>query len=463
MNLNRLIGKKVRGYMDIDVTFRENITFLIGINGTGKTTILKLLSALLTPSYIDLLEIEFSEVLLYCENMGESPGREEIAAKKHGETLILSYKNALGETIKGEIQLIDHRFRDIRYDRDMIDLEKLNRTIFDFEELDVVHQIRKIKTPLFLGLSRRVADVSRFYPFAEKGDVFPIRRRTQHLDSLFDSVDTALKDIQEMFYDNVRKNAKSQYSISDLFRKKVFSESFKIERTISIPNIEYDAELERLHSRRSRLDEAIEKLDVKDLSEQFVCFFDGIKRVLEILTNTSALERDKTTNPDYVKALLEWMINYNQLERIDKIIQYANEYSNSIQSLREPIIRFVDSINLFFREGGKEIEVDERGEIKTKINGTKKTNSIFQLSSGEKQLIIILAHISFYRHRKNRGGGICIIDEPELSLHIGWQEIFVDALLRASPNTQFIIATHAPAILAKNERREWCIDLSKRI
>lgn len=78
-------------------------------------------------------------------------------------------------------------------------------------------------------------------------------------------------------------------------------------------------------------------------------------------------------------------------------------------------------------------------------------------------MIIILAHISFYRHRKNRGGGICIIDEPELSLHIGWQEIFVDALLRASPNTQFIIATHAPAILAKNERREWCIDLSKRI
>ena len=122
MKLNRLIGKNVRGYMDIDVTFRENVTFLIGINGSGKTTILKLLSALLTPSYTDLLEIEFSEVLLYCENMGESPGKEEIFAKKHGETLTLSYKNALGRTTNGEIQLI----RDIRYDRDMIDLEKLN-------------------------------------------------------------------------------------------------------------------------------------------------------------------------------------------------------------------------------------------------------------------------------------------------------------------------------------------------
>ena len=56
---------------------------------------------------------------------------------------------------------------------------------------------------------------------------------------------------------------------------------------------------------------------------------------------------------------------------------------------------------------------------------------------------------------------IFIIDEPELSLHISWQEIFVDALLKASPDTQFIMATHSPAILAKNERKQFCEDLTK--
>ena len=93
------------------------------------------------------------------------------------------------------------------------------------------------------------------------------------------------------------------------------------------------------------------------------------------------------------------------------------------------------------------------------MNNKVKMNDIFELSSGEKQLIIMLAHLAFY-NSSNRSP-IFIIDEPELSLHISWQEIFVDALLKASPDTQFIMATHSPAILAKNERKQFCEDLTK--
>lgn len=96
--------------------------------------------------------------------------------------------------------------------------------------------------------------------------------------------------------------------------------------------------------------------------------------------------------------------------------------------------------------------------MKIKIKGTKKENSIYELSSGEKQLIILLAHIAF--HKRNRNSSILIIDEPELSLHISWQELFVDALLKASPNTQYILATHAPAIISTIERRNNCVDLT---
>jgi predicted ATPase len=71
----------------------------------------------------------------------------------------------------------------------------------------------------------------------------------------------------------------------------------------------------------------------------------------------------------------------------------------------------------------------------------------------------MLAHLALNRGSKQTS--IFFIDEPELSLHISWQELFVDALLEASPKTQFVIATHAPAILAKPERKEWCEDLSK--
>lgn len=90
--------------------------------------------------------------------------------------------------------------------------------------------------------------------------------------------------------------------------------------------------------------------------------------------------------------------------------------------------------------------------------GAKIQESIFNLSSGEKQLIILIACLSLLEDAKR--SHVYIVDEPEVSLHITWQEKFIDALLEASPNTQFILATHSPSIIARNERRTWCEDLT---
>jgi predicted ATP-binding protein involved in virulence len=275
---------------------------------------------------------------------------------------------------------------------------------------------------------------------------------------MYDSVDSALNEIQEMFHNHVRQKAQNQYAISEQFRKKVFAESFKVEENYPISNIEYSQELEKLEKRRQELNNAIDNLDVKDLSKQFAEYFDSTKRALEILSSTSSFDETGKPNQEYVKALLQWVIKSSQIEKIDNIIRYANEYSNSIQRLKDPINRFVDSVNLFFKESRKEIEIDNKGEITIKAENTKKSFTVFELSSGEKQLIIMLAHIAF--NYKNKNSSILIIDEPELSLHISWQELFVDALLKASPNAQYILATHAPAIIAHVERRDNCIDLT---
>ena len=90
--------------------------------------------------------------------------------------------------------------------------------------------------------------------------------------------------------------------------------------------------------------------------------------------------------------------------------------------------------------------------------GEKEAN-IFELSSGEKQILIMIAHLIFYEAQKQ--SGIFIIDEPELSLHLAWQEIFVSSILQASPNTQFILATHSPAIIANIENEKNCQDLTR--
>lgn len=453
MKLKKFIGKDVRGYMEFDINFRESLTFLIGINGSGKTTVLKLISGLLAPSYLDLSQIEFSNIELTCN---DSDNVITISCKKKNDEFELKYEDKrAGKVIKNTMSFINQSINRRGYNREMIDIERINRSLLEFEEQDVVHKIRQIKTPLFLGLNRRITEINGYMPF-ERDTIY--RRRSQNLDMLFDSVDVALNEIQEIFFNNVRENARSQYAISDDFRKKVFSESFKVEDYKSIPAINYADELSGLEIRRQSLNTAIDNFGLKDLSMQFTDFFNSIKTTLETLSKTSSIDiGKKEPNPEYVNALLRWMVNSSQIEKIDKIIQYGNIYSNSIQQLKEPITRFLESVNLFFKEGHKKIEVDDKGEIIVKIDGYKKRNSIFELSSGEKQLIVMMAHLSFHKENKR---SIFVIDEPELSLHISWQEIFVDALLKASPNTQFILATHAPAILAKNARREFCEDLS---
>ena len=446
MRLKHFIGKNIRGYMNLNVTFRENITFLIGINGSGKTTLLKLLSGLLSPSYIDLAEIEFTEIHLVCERLSDSKTFTISASKKENRMFLEYDEISSNKKISNEI-LIINPYIDKRYynRRESVDFERLNRLIIEFEELEIVNQIKNIKTPLFLGLNRRITEKSRIY--IEREAYYP-RRKWQNIDLLFDSVDEALSDIQDMVYENIRQNAKRQSLYSDDFRKKVIKDSFKIYQETPIVSTNYKDELAKLPSRKEKLTMAISELDIKDISEQLDTLFEQLSTILRTLSETAATDKGKVSN-EYYEALLKWMINSAQLEKIDNIMK-----------LREPIIRFTEGVNLFFTEGHKEILIDGQGTIKIKIieDGRTKINSIYELSSGEKQLVIMMAHLAFYRI--NKRGSVFIIDEPELSLHISWQEIFVDALLKASPDTQFILATHAPAILATPERKYLCEDLS---
>lgn len=458
MKLIRFIGKQIRGYMDFDIEFNESLNFLIGINGTGKTTILKLLAGLLSPSYIELSQIEFSEIKLICRKYSNSEyNLITITCNRYDKSLVLKIEDSeKSKEIQEQFPLYVIKSSVKSFGRETINTEKLHQIIYDFEDLEVVRYIKDLKTPLFLGLNRRTNEKNRITQIERE---FYYRHRPSNFDLMYDSVDSALNDIQEMFYNHVRQKAQSQYAISDLFRKKVFAESFKVEENHCIFNFDYSHELIKLEKRREELNNAIENLDVSDLSNQFSEYFDSIKIALEKLKSTSKYTEKGEPNHNYVNALFQWVMKSSQIEKIDNIIRYADDYSKNIQRLKEPINRFVDSVNLFFKESKKEIEIDNKGEINIKVNKVKKRFSVFELSSGEKQLIIMLAHIAF--NYKNKNTSILIIDEPELSLHISWQELFVDALLKANPNAQYILATHAPAIISRIERRKNCIDLTK--
>lgn len=41
-----------------------------------------------------------------------------------------------------------------------------------------------------------------------------------------------------------------------------------------------------------------------------------------------------------------------------------------------------------------------------------------------------------------------MIDEPELSLHVDWQQVLVASMQKVNPECQMLLATHSPEVMA---------------
>ena len=67
----------------------------------------------------------------------------------------------------------------------------------------------------------------------------------------------------------------------------------------------------------------------------------------------------------------------------------------------------------------------------------------YMLSSGEKQMLVILLTALVQDGRP----GALFMDEPEISLHIEWQQRLITLIRTLNPNVQIILCTHSPAII----------------
>jgi len=100
------------------------------------------------------------------------------------------------------------------------------------------------------------------------------------------------------------------------------------------------------------------------------------------------------------------------------------------------------SINGFLNKTGRDVTRDENGFIAIKLKNGK-VIKWFNFSRGEKTLFVLLLSV-FLNKNENV---IFILDEPDLSLHIEWQELLLPTLSRLAPERQFILSTHSPALI----------------
>jgi predicted ATP-binding protein involved in virulence len=121
-----------------------------------------------------------------------------------------------------------------------------------------------------------------------------------------------------------------------------------------------------------------------------------------------------------------------------KKLEVFDEILNKIETIKE-------IINSHFQRKKIRISPDKGYTI---LSSNNKEIPLNKLSSGEQHQLVLFHSLLFDMQPKS----LIMIDEPEISLHVAWQQVFIENLQKISKNLNchFLIATHSPQIINDN-------------
>ena len=186
------------------------------------------------------------------------------------------------------------------------------------------------------------------------------------------------------------------------------------------------------------------KVDPSDATTIRYDIIRSFDRPLLNFESVAKMDTNLTTELDWQlfqlqRKYLDYQVNVGN--RIISILQSGDaDAAQKAQEVSLPKKRFQDLIDDLFAATGKKI-IRSENEIRFLL--LNETLFPYQLSSGEKQILVILLTVLI----EDNLPYVLFMDEPEVSLHIDWQKRLVDMILELNPSVQIILTTHSPAVI----------------
>jgi predicted ATP-binding protein involved in virulence len=437
MRLQKIIvgGLFGRFNHEIPLKLTDRITIIISPNGFGKTMILRMVNAFLTHSYFALARIPFRELRLEFEN-NVSVSVYKLANKSLEEkrdekaSLKIAYMNGdksshtftpkltvrqeqlefpIGaiEDIVPELDQVGPRLWRERGTGGSLSLEEVLEKYGN--ELPLNEEFRDSRTPTWLqeicrGTPVRFINTERLYtPVARRQNPHPFHRSAS-------SSELAVRKYSQELGTTIKQTL-SEYgtlsqSLDRTFPARLVAEPPQPDITLT----DLLKKLEDIETKRARLVEA------GLLTEEPDQYYWG--------GGPSLAQVDET--------------------RLSVLSVYARDAEKKLTSFDEvfgKIDLFKKIVNARFLN--KKLEISQTGFGIITAEGSHLDPAL--LSSGEQHEIVLLYELLFRVHNNS----IILIDEPELSLHVAWQEAFLPDLGEMAKLSKFdaLIATHSPQII----------------
>jgi len=481
--IRKIKVKSLFGLFDYDIPLNDSgITILIGVNGSGKSTIFKILNSILNKEFYNILDVDFKLFEIYfdngniikCERNVQDVNVNETLLNLPGNKRLKNYENfrqgikklweqekTLSDftiTVETECSAVQHNLMKLRKN-----LEKKEITyIFN----NITSELRIILDEL--GTKSRFIETQRLqlnsFDIYESVDRYSknytlYRKALRTEQTYFDDLDISINKSRIVEYANDLSN------VIKLKRSNYFAESQDVEKkTLSeyldktnIKSLSFNfKQLKDIEDDIFKMNEHMEKLlelgiykhsEISQISDSSM-----LDKKLKDLNSIKKTRIKSSKSNDYIKKLLDFSLKSSLLK------SYAENMRKKLdifEDLEAKITIFREHINNLFEYKKMEIDLD-KGFVFKLEDGLERGRIIdpTDLSSGEQHEVILNYELIF----KTENNSVILIDEPEISLHILWQKKFINNLLEIAKENSLniIVATHSPDIV-NNHRNLVCV------
>lgn len=424
------------GKKDFRLVFKNNILILIGENGYGKTTVLNALYLLLCNKYDQLLKITFKEISITIQNRecrfsyslmedyvkyvnivnSNDPNLLPVAIRNN--VTPLEYKELM-QTIKNNDR---NEYRKLAQRNAF--LSRFNNGLYEYFVSEFAQKQKFSTFETFEG-SLKETNLNILY--------LPTFRRVERnfdsfLSTLAKRVDAAnLSQLK----DELLSEESWRFGMEDVERR-IYDITQTISRSFQQGYTEITAEMIRvlLKSKKERNELVANNL-----------FDEQRTRIILDRTGQHFSPKEKNTILNQIKMRVP--VNKNLavfLEKLSDLYNKQEKYDIAIKQFCTICNKYLHEKEFYYDESNVTVKL-----FCKRFDGSQEELSLEALSSGEKQIVAIFAQIFLDVDRQH----IILIDEPELSLSIYWQEEFLNDII-TSQQCKFLLAvTHSPFIFSK--------------
>jgi predicted ATPase len=424
----------------VSLNLDGRITIIHGLNGLGKTTLLRMVKSLCDSRYFELLPIPFAELRLDFDDessivVTKTPDEDEEQSRKRRRLRI--------GRLKRNIE-VDHYQPTVHIDPSSLatSLEWVERHIPGLSRVASNRWLQHSTGEVF-SLEEIVERFSEYLP---PGINLTQKSAPAWIEQLSESVNVRLIETQRLVTPR-RIRRRAEHENETAIAPAIMMHSQELANRIGKQEKDYGALAQTL-DRTFPIRYVQQKQKISLSEDALRTRFQEIEAKRARLEEAGLLGKEETG--------FEMPQHMDEADR-GVLSVYVSDIERKLSvfdDLAARIDLFQEILNGHFQY--KMIQIHKEKGFQFRSTRTREELNASDLSSGEQHEVVVLYELLFHVQKNS----LVMIDEPEISLHIAWQEEFVRDLQRVIKLSPFdaVIATHSPQIV--NDRWDLAVELT---